>query len=105
MITITALGFLLNYLSSKRIVIPSNIKLVSWSQDNPLKSRLIGISILIISLITHIYHLGVGSGSLSFILTLMLTGSLVILLSPLEIFGLKNLSLIFIISLSFETLL
>ncbi|MFD2034993.1 hypothetical protein ACFSKL_09335 [Belliella marina] len=98
----TTLGFILNYLSSKRVILTSQTGLRTWAYANTFKSKGLGLAALTIGLILHIMHLGLGSGIFSYLVTLMTVGSLVVLLYPLNVFNFKSLLLVFAISLSLE---
>lgn len=98
-------GFILNYLSSKRVILTSNTGLRAWAVANTSASRCLGLAALTLGLILHTMHLGLGSGVFSFLVILMTAGSLIVLLYPLNVFKFRALLLVFAISLSLELLI
>lgn len=98
----TTVGFILNYLSSRRVILSSPTVLRTWAYANASTSKGLGLAALTLGLILHIMQLGLGSGIFSFLVILMTAGSLVVLLYPLNVFNFRVLLLLFAVSLILE---
>ncbi|MDT7830446.1 hypothetical protein RQM65_17390 [Pricia sp. S334] len=98
---LTFIGFFLSYNTSKRAK-PANGKIRDWAKKNPKISIGTGIAFLVAGLALAVVALGLGSGIFSFLVILMLLGSLTVLVSPLHFFSLKGLILLVVIALLIE---
>ena len=75
-------GFYLLYNTSARADVRKD-KVSLWFQRQPLLSKIIGLTILLISFIAFVIANGFGVGLLFGFVALMTSGSLIVLLSPL----------------------
>lgn len=109
MLTLTVLlaliGFYMLYSTSKRAKLVLQYNFQKWITKNQKNGKIIGLSLLVISLLTSIFSLGFGAGFFSFLVILMTIGSLVVLISPLRFFNLPTLTIIAIISFGVEFLI
>lgn len=95
------IGFFLSYSTSKRAQ-PVNGEIREWAKKNPKNSKAIGIACLVAGLAFAVAALGLGAGIFSYLVILMLLGSLTVLVSPLHFFSLKGLMLLTVITLLIE---
>jgi len=95
-------GFYFCYFASAKAVLPQNSPLEIWLKQQRNASKILGLSLLIASLIFHIIILGAATGTFSFVISLMVSGSMIVLLAPLKIVTFKSASVIFILALLFE---
>lgn len=95
-------GCIVLYNTSQKAVLNTQYAIEKWIQSNRQKAKLIGVSILILTLVAANIVLGVTSGILFWLIALMSVLSLLVVISPLRIVNYKYLLLIFIGSLLIE---
>ena len=83
-ILLTWIGFEFFYQTSKKAELHRAEKLAAWFAANVKTAKIIGAILLGIALFLAIIQFGVGSGIFAFLCMLMLIGSLVVLISPLQ---------------------
>ncbi|AEL25529.1 hypothetical protein [Cyclobacterium marinum] len=79
----TLMGFEFFYQTSQRAVILRPANWEEWFKSNAQIAKSIGGLLMLIGMLFSIYALGLGAGIFAFVCSLMLVGSLVVLLSPL----------------------
>ena len=95
------MGFFLAYNTSKRAQ-PVNGKVREWAKKHPKIANGIGVACLLAGLAFAVAAFGLGAGIFSYLVLLMLLGSLTVLVSPLHFFSLKGLVLLSVIALFME---
>lgn len=79
----TLMGFEFFYQTSQRAVILRPAHWEEWFKSNAQLAKIIGGLLMLIGMLFSIYALGLGAGVFAFVCSLMLVGSLVVLISPL----------------------
>ncbi|MBI0400963.1 hypothetical protein [Cyclobacterium marinum] len=79
----TLMGFEFFYQTSQRAVILRPANWEEWFKSNAHIAKSIGGLLMLIGMLFSIYALGLGAGIFAFVCSLILVGSLVVLLSPL----------------------
>ena len=79
------LGFYLSYCTSKKTKNVTILGFEYWAENNQTISKAVAMALLIIALAMAIVYLGWGAGMLLFFICIMTIGSLVILLTPLQL--------------------
>ena len=95
-------GFYCCYFASAKAVFPQHSDLGIWLKQQRNVSKTVGFSLLIASLIFHIAILGAATGTFSFVISLMVSGSMIVLLAPLKIVTFRTAVVIFVLALVFE---
>jgi len=95
-------GFYCCYFASAKAVLPQHSALEIWLKQQRKVSKILGTLLLIASLIFHIAILGVATGTFSFVISLMVSGSMIVLLAPLKIVTFRSAVVIFVLALVFE---
>ncbi len=95
-------GSIVLYNTSQKAVLNTQYAIEKWIQSNAQKAKLIGVSILMLTLVAATIVLGVTSGILFWLIALMSVLSLLVVIGPLRIVNYKYLLLIFIGSLLIE---
>ncbi len=90
------------YNTSKKAFLSSDNKLQLWLQKNIKCSNIIGLALLIVSFFTAIFYLGVATGIVFWLLTLMTILSLLIVVAPTRIANYKHIIVLFTILLTTE---
>lgn len=102
MITLSTLfvfaGFWICYQTSRRAVVHTT----GWIRSNRAKGNLIGVAGLLCGLVLSMITLGVGSGLFSFLMTVTVAGSMIILLCPLGYVNFRSVGVIALISFFLE---
>ena len=83
-ILLTWIGFEFFYQTSKKAEQHSPEWLATWFGANVKAAKIYGAILLGVALVLSIIQLGLGSGFFAFLCILMLIGSLVVLISPLQ---------------------
>lgn len=91
------LAFYAFYYTSKRATLSYHFGFEKWMRKNPNPTRIIGVSLLIVSYVLWLYIASVGSGTFVFIIELMTIASLIVILKPLKIIGFKSLLILFVV--------
>ena len=104
-VTLALIGFYMLYSTSKRAKLILQYDFQKWIIENQKNGKIIGLSLLIVSLLLSILSLGFGSGIFSFLVILMTMASLVVLISPLRFFNLSALFVIAIVCFGVEFLI
>lgn len=106
MITLTAFivffGFYACYYTSVKAVLTGNSSLESAIKNNPAAAKSIGLILLIIGLAVAVICSGIGVGTLQFFIMLMVSGSTIVLLSPLRIITLRSVAILFVFAFLIE---
>ena len=98
-------GVLVCYYSSQRAIIIDNNNLIHWISLNRKLARIIGGTIILLSLIIAIIYMGTGSGIFGGLVILMSILSLVVLTAPLQFFKWPVLVTLLLISFIVEFLI
>lgn len=85
------------YNTSKKVSLAGVSVLELWIQEHTIYSKIIGCFLLIATLILVIFNFGITSGFIFWLITLMLTLSLLIIISPLQKVNYKHLIVVFFI--------
>ena len=104
-VILALIGFYMLYSTSKRAKLILQYDFQKWITENQKSGKIIGLSLIIVSLLISILSLGFGSGIFSFLVILMTMGSLVVLISPLRFFNLSALLVIAIVCFGVEFLI
>lgn len=96
-ICVLFLAFYTLYYTSKRASLTYKFSFEKWMRNNPIATKIIGLCLLVAAYFLWIYSMGLGSGSLFFVVALMTIGSLIVILKPLKIIPLKNIVFLFIV--------
>ena len=104
-ILIALIGFYMLYSTSKRAKLTLQYDFQKWVIENQKNSKIIGLTLLIVSAILSMFFLGFGAGLFSFLVVIMTIGSLVVLISPLRFFNLSTLIIIAIVCFGVEFLI
>lgn len=104
-ILLALLGFYFFYLTSEKSTRGNALKIEHWIQRNPTPARCIGVMLMATALSVSIDAFGVGAGILTFSIVLMMLGSLVIVLAPLNMPGYRVISIVFACSFILEIIL
>ena len=101
---LTFLGFFAVYNTSRKAVLSGNSKPELWLRANGSGAKLLASSSLIAALVLFASVKGICAGTLLFFVTLMLSGSLVVLLSPLRMIRFGTVTIVFALALLAELL-
>ncbi|MCV9386128.1 hypothetical protein [Reichenbachiella ulvae] len=101
-IALIGMAFYIVYHTSKRAVPTRFLKIERWFYYNETKTKSLSIMLLFIALSLAIILWGVAAGVLTFFVVLMTWGSLIVILSPIRVFTIKHLSVLFLLSLFSE---
>ncbi|WBX72965.1 hypothetical protein PG913_08650 [Tenacibaculum pacificus] len=96
------LGNIVLYNTSKKVELYSNTTVERWIQQHTNYSQIIGCLLLISALPFICYSIGITSGLIFWLVTLMLFLSLVVVISPLKIVNYKHLAIVFLILIIIE---
>lgn len=106
MITLTAFivfsGFYACYYTSAKAVLSGNSNLETAIKNNPAAAKSIGLVLLLSGLAVAVLYSGIGVGTLQFFIMLMVSGSTIVLLSPLRIVTLRSVVIVFAFALLIE---
>ncbi|MEM0575845.1 hypothetical protein [Flavobacterium polysaccharolyticum] len=91
------LAFYMLYYTSKRVNLTYKFAFEKWMRINPIGTKITGLCLLLVAYFLWINTMGLVSGSLFFIVTLMTIASLIVILKPLKIIPLINLLFLFIV--------
>ncbi len=109
MITLSILfiliGFLLCYSTSKRAKPAVDFRYIKRVFKQKKNANITGLLSILFGLTCSIIILGPGAGVFSFLVILMGIASLVILLTPLNYFSLRSVSILFLVSFIIEFLI
>lgn len=102
MITIASLfvfiSFYMFYYTSKRAVLSFDYGIEKWMNNNPVQTKITGLTFLLIAYFMWLFVKSLGSGTLFFFIQLMAIGSLIVVLSPLKALNSKTVVILFIIT-------
>lgn len=101
-IILALIGFYMLYSTSKRAKLILQYNFQKWTNKNPQNGKIIGLTLLCISLIISMLSLGWAAGFFSFLVVTMTIASLVVLVSPLRFFNLSTLLIITVLCLGAE---
>ncbi len=104
-ITPIFIGSFFLYSASEKAQLTSNFALYKWMQHRASISKIIGLVLLIISLIVTIQTFGLVSGVLFWFITLMISLSSIIIMTPLQVVNYKLITVAFLTMLIIEILL
>tara|TARA_R110000868_G_scaffold119310_6_gene316031 strand:+ start:48549 stop:48881 length:333 start_codon:yes stop_codon:yes gene_type:complete len=90
------LSFYIFFNTSKRAVKHCGFGFEKWIKNNTKSSKIIAILLLFGTAFLHIVSFGFGSGMLIFFIVLMMSGSLIILLTPLKLITYKSFLMLFL---------
>ena len=96
------LGGYLLYNTSKKAVLHTDTLIEHWIQKNLTRSKAIGVTIFIVSILFSCIIFGKTAGILFWIMMVSLTMGLIIIFAPLRIVTYKHLFLLLVILLIFE---
>lgn len=82
-------GFFALYLGSKRIELNFDWPIILWVRRQEINSKGTGVALFLMAALLSIQIWGLGAGMLFFFIQLMTIGSLVVLLTPLNILNYK----------------
>ncbi len=99
------ISFYMFYNTSGRAVKYVGFGFENWIETHQILGKLIATLLIAIAIFLHIHLFGIGGGILIFLITLMLFGSSIILLTPLHLITYKIAFLIFTPCICFETFL
>ena len=85
LIILCFLAFYILYLTSKRVVMDSQLPIEQWVSKHDYLAKATGLILLFCTLALSMTGFGVGSGIFLFFILLMTIGSFVIILAPLKI--------------------
>ncbi|AOW21756.1 hypothetical protein [Urechidicola croceus] len=95
-------GFYFVYNTSKRAQLSNTLKLDKWLQENPDKSKILGLGLLALSFTLFCIQFGIGAGIIMAAILLMLISSIVILIKPIKFINFYGLIIILIFISFFE---
>ena len=98
------IAFYTIYNTSKKATLTNNLEVEKWIQQNPKLSKIVSISIFIITYAIFISIKSIGAASLIYCIQIMTIGSLVIILAPLKILNYKTVLLFFALCITYEIL-
>lgn len=96
------IAFYIFYNTSKKVVKNKITTSDIWIKNNLKSTKFIDLIFLFFAFILHIYTFGTGVGTLIFCITIITSGSLIILLSPLGFINRKTIIIFFLLSISLE---
>ncbi|WP_115867449.1 hypothetical protein [Marinoscillum furvescens] len=100
---VSLLGFWLAYQSSDRAALgTSKNQLESWARSYRQQMKVVSICVLFSGLLSYVYALGVGAGSMAFVMTISVLGSLVVLISPLRLVSRRMVLVLYVVSFCLE---
>ena len=106
MITLTAFivfsGFYACYYTSAKAVLTGNSGLETAIKNNPATAKSVGLVLVLTGLTVSILCNGIGVGTLQFFILLMVSGSTIVLLSPLRIVNLPSVVIVFAFAMLIE---
>ena len=102
---LTFIAFYLLYGTSKKMAAAGVLGLEKWTGEHKKSAQLASLALMILSLGLSCFHWGLGSGIFTFFILLMTVASLVILLAPLQLLNYRNLGILYLCAILFETFL
>jgi hypothetical protein len=96
------MAFYILYNTSQKVIKSPVFGFETWAHKNNKKAKLLGITLLFASCFLLCLSFGFGAGMLLFFVVLMTFGSLVIMLTPIQITKPKSIVFIFLIALFTE---
>lgn len=93
------------YNASKKVALNQYFKLETWLQNNEKQTKIIGVFTLVITAIISVFYLGVTSGILFWLITLMTVLCLIVILYPIKGINYKHIISVFVFILLFELIL
>lgn len=104
-IVLIFLGSFVLYNTSKKVVLQQNLPIEKWLQTHTQKSKIIGLTILVIALVVSILKFGTTSGITFWLIALISVLCLIITLYPTIKINYKYLAVLFIVLLIIEILI
>ncbi|MEP5365271.1 MAG: hypothetical protein ABJQ37_15575 [Reichenbachiella sp.] len=106
MITLSVLlvfiGFFVLYMGSRRVELSLNWPLVQWVRRQNINTKGAGIALFLMAALLSVQLWGVAAGVLFFFIQLMTIGSLIVLLTPLQVLNYKFIMTLVVISFFIE---
>ncbi|WP_422359718.1 hypothetical protein [Reichenbachiella sp.] len=99
------IGFLTLYLGSKRQELNFDWPIVRWVQRQGINSKGAGVAFFLLAALLSVQIWGLGAGLLFFFVQLMTIGSLIVLLTPLNVLNYKFVASLVVASFVFELLI
>ncbi|RZJ68734.1 MAG: hypothetical protein EOO50_00720 [Flavobacterium sp.] len=91
-------GFFAGYNSSAKAVHVGHSRIENALRDNTSEAKKVAVGLLLLSLTLSILYSGIAAGTFLFFVFLMVSGSLIVLLSPLKIVTLRSALVVFVLS-------
>lgn len=104
-ILLISLGNFVLYNTSKKVVLQQNSSIEKWLQTHTQKTKIIGLSLLVIALVVSILKFGITSGITFWLIALISILCLIITLYPTIKINYKYLAVLFIVLLIIEILI